>query len=81
MRIVEPGEEHADEECPVCLDELTSNVGGETASEEEAASAVVREMPCRHRFHGGCIDKWLGMNGSCPVCRYRMPAAEEEEPK
>lgn len=49
-----------DEECPVCLEGWG---GGETA----------KEMPCKHRFHGGCIEKWLNVSGSCPVCRYQMP--------
>lgn len=50
------------EECSVCLEEL--------------GQAVVKEMPCKHRFHGDCIDKWLGLHGTCPVCRYCMPAEE-----
>lgn len=50
------------EECSVCLDEF--------------GQAVVKEMPCKHRFHGDCIDKWLGLHGTCPVCRYCMPAEE-----
>ncbi|XP_020572810.1 E3 ubiquitin-protein ligase RNF181 homolog [Phalaenopsis equestris] len=54
------------EECSVCLDEF--------------GQAVVKEMPCKHRFHGDCIDKWLGLHGTCPVCRYCMPA-DESEPK
>lgn len=37
---------------------------------------VAKEMPCKHRFHGNCIEKWLGMHGSCPVCRYEMPVEE-----
>lgn len=49
--------------CVICLEEL-----GEWA----------REMPCRHRFHGHCIERWLRINGSCPVCRYRMPVDEAE---
>ncbi|XP_058772465.1 E3 ubiquitin-protein ligase MPSR1-like [Vicia villosa] len=55
-------------ECVVCLEEF--EVGG-----------VVREMPCEHRFHGDCIEKWLGIHGSCPVCRYQMPVDEKEEGK
>ncbi|CAL9181351.1 unnamed protein product [Musa hybrid cultivar] len=78
LRTVEPGEEDAGEECPVCLDGLGGGRGA--ASDEGAVPPSVREMPCRHRFHGGCIEKWLGMHGSCPVCRYQMPA-EEGEPK
>ncbi|KAI5437420.1 hypothetical protein KIW84_023510 [Lathyrus oleraceus] len=55
-------------ECVVCLEEF--EVGG-----------VVREMPCEHRFHGTCIEKWLGIHGSCPVCRYQMPVDEKDEGK
>lgn len=49
--------------CVICLEEF-----GEWA----------REMPCQHRFHGGCIERWLRIHGSCPVCRYRMPVDEAE---
>ncbi|CAL9761975.1 unnamed protein product [Musa acuminata subsp. burmannicoides] len=76
MRTVDVGEGEGvrQEECPVCLDGL-----GEGGKEESAA--VVREMPCGHRFHEGCIVKWLGMHGSCPVCRFRMPPEEGVDPK
>jgi len=52
-------------ECVVCLEEF--EVGG-----------VVKEMSCKHRFHGKCIEKWLGFHGSCPVCRYQMPVDEKD---
>ncbi|KAE8716277.1 putative RING-H2 finger protein ATL69 [Hibiscus syriacus] len=30
----------------------------------------MRMMPeCRHYFHAPCLDAWLKLNGSCPVCR------------
>ncbi|KAG2720461.1 hypothetical protein I3843_02G027900 [Carya illinoinensis] len=33
-------------------------------------SEMLRMMPeCRHYFHLSCIDPWLKLNGSCPVCR------------
>ncbi|KAE8679536.1 RING-H2 finger protein ATL68 [Hibiscus syriacus] len=33
-------------------------------------SETLRMMPeCRHYFHAPCLDAWLKLNGSCPVCR------------
>ncbi|KAL4361972.1 hypothetical protein GQ457_04G031040 [Hibiscus cannabinus] len=33
-------------------------------------SEMLRMMPeCRHHFHVFCVDAWLKLNGSCPVCR------------
>ncbi|KAG2257444.1 hypothetical protein Bca4012_094626 [Brassica carinata] len=52
-------------ECAICLEELK-------------VEERVKEMPCKHRFHGGCIEKWLGLHGSCPVCRYEMPVEGDE---
>ncbi|KAF6134493.1 hypothetical protein GIB67_028514 [Kingdonia uniflora] len=54
------------EECSICLEEW--EIGG----------GDVREMPCKHKYHWGCIEKWLGVHGSCPVCRFKMPVEEEE---
>ncbi|CAI8587912.1 unnamed protein product [Vicia faba] len=61
-------EESDHRECVVCLEEF--EVGG-----------VIREIPCEHRFYCDCIEKWLGIHGSCPVCRYQMPADEKDEGK
>ncbi|KAK4785815.1 hypothetical protein SAY86_002504 [Trapa natans] len=54
---------HPPPHCVICLEEF-----GEWA----------KEMPCLHRFHSDCIEKWLRINGSCPVCRHGMPAEEVE---
>ncbi|XP_010552573.1 PREDICTED: E3 ubiquitin-protein ligase RDUF1-like [Tarenaya hassleriana] len=55
-------------ECAICLDDM---VVGETG----------KEMPCKHRFHGQCIEKWLLLHGSCPVCRFEMPVDEDQASK
>ncbi|CAN8270269.1 unnamed protein product [Cochlearia groenlandica] len=44
-------------ECVICLSDF---VDGEE----------LRLLPkCNHRFHVGCIDKWLKQNLTCPKCR------------
>ncbi|KAF3976046.1 hypothetical protein CMV_000731 [Castanea mollissima] len=58
--------EESDKACSICLEEF--EVGGEA-----------REMPCKHKFHSGCIEKWLQVKGLCPLCRFVMPLEEEEE--
>ncbi|KAL1539437.1 RING-type E3 ubiquitin transferase [Salvia divinorum] len=52
------------EQCAICLEGW-----------EEGERA--KEMPCKHRFHGGCIERWLNVSGSCPVCRFEMPEEEK----
>ncbi|KAI4384839.1 hypothetical protein MLD38_002940 [Melastoma candidum] len=52
-----------DSTCPICLLDYQ-------------AKETLRTIPeCNHCFHAACIDEWLHLNASCPVCRNRpMPA-------
>lgn len=45
--------------CTVCMEEFKRG-------EEQ------RTLPCFHRFHAGCIDRWLRTNGTCPICKHRV---------
>ncbi|CAJ1847796.1 unnamed protein product [Sphenostylis stenocarpa] len=53
-------------QCSVCLDDF--EVGSEA-----------KEMPCKHRFHSGCILPWLELHSSCPVCRLQLPVDESKQ--
>ncbi|KAJ1947303.1 hypothetical protein EC988_005432 [Linderina pennispora] len=49
--------------CAICLAEI-------------AYQEVVMELPCRHRFHYDCIQKWLTTKSEqCPLCKGSVLAA------
>nr|XP_009603368.3 RING-H2 finger protein ATL20-like [Nicotiana tomentosiformis]XP_016442796.1 PREDICTED: RING-H2 finger protein ATL20-like [Nicotiana tabacum] len=50
--------------CPICLVEYS-------------AGESVRLIPlCQHSFHADCVDEWLKMKATCPVCRNSPPLLE-----
>ncbi|EHA8591883.1 putative E3 ubiquitin-protein ligase SIRP1 [Cocos nucifera] len=51
--------------CSVCLEDVV--IGTEA-----------KEMPCKHRFHSGCLLPWLDLHSSCPICRFQLPADESK---
>ncbi|KAJ9179933.1 hypothetical protein P3X46_008243 [Hevea brasiliensis] len=52
-------------QCSICLEEF--DIGDEA-----------KEMPCKHKFHSGCILPWLEIHSSCPVCRFQMPSDDSK---
>ncbi|KAL8138429.1 hypothetical protein V2J09_004430 [Rumex salicifolius] len=50
-----------DDTCPICLSEFKTK-------------ETLRCVPeCQHCFHADCIDEWLRIKGSCPLCR-KLPS-------
>lgn len=48
-----------DAECCICLSAYDDGV-------------ELRELPCGHHFHCACVDKWLYINATCPLCKYNI---------
>lgn len=42
------------EECTICFSTLKNKT---------------KRFKCNHYFHQDCIDNWITMNPSCPICR------------
>ncbi|KAL5569817.1 hypothetical protein UlMin_026392 [Ulmus minor] len=53
-------------QCSICLDDF--EIGSEA-----------KQMPCKHRFHSGCILQWLELHSSCPICRFQLPSDDESK--
>ncbi|GAB2211828.1 hypothetical protein Drorol1_Dr00025165 [Drosera rotundifolia] len=54
-----------DAECCICLTAYDHGI-------------ELREMPCGHHFHSACIEKWLYINSTCPLCKYDISKGSHE---
>jgi Ring finger domain len=59
--------EEEEEKCPVCLLEFEDQ-------------EQVKQLPCGHLFHEGCIDSWLVRNSKCPICKRDVKEGLNQNP-
>lgn len=52
-------------ECSVCFDTIDP--------------CDIYKSSCGHGFHNSCITQWLASKNTCPICRYQIYEAPEEE--
>ncbi|XP_074869314.1 RING finger protein 215 isoform X2 [Carettochelys insculpta] len=45
--------------CAVCLDQFHKN-------------QCLRVLPCSHEFHRDCVDPWLLLQQTCPLCKHNI---------
>ncbi|URD94403.1 RING-H2 finger protein ATL12 [Musa troglodytarum] len=51
-------------ECAVCISKFNGD-------------EVLRLLPkCKHAFHIDCVDRWLEVHSSCPLCRCKVVAGD-----
>ncbi|ORX50834.1 hypothetical protein DM01DRAFT_1408834 [Hesseltinella vesiculosa] len=55
----------SEETCIICKDVL------------QASQDKVTKMPCGHYFDQGCIQPWLELHNSCPMCRFQVETEEQ----
>ncbi|ENN75738.1 E3 ubiquitin-protein ligase Iruka isoform X1 [Dendroctonus ponderosae] len=54
-------------QCSVCWEHFT-------------VKEQVRQLPCLHIYHEGCIRPWLELHGTCPICRQNLTDGEDSNP-
>ena len=62
---------------PLCRMTASDLAGGPAAGKSCAICLAnfklnedIKSLPCLHRYHQNCIDKWLRHKAICPVCKF-----------
>ncbi|KAB0801642.1 hypothetical protein PPYR_03828 [Photinus pyralis] len=45
----------SEKDCVICFDVLKAS--------------SIKQLTCGHKFHADCINMWLNVRDSCPICR------------
>ncbi|KAF0034317.1 hypothetical protein F2P81_014383 [Scophthalmus maximus] len=64
----DPSQPAETDNCAVCLEAFNNNqlVPSRLVS---SSSQCLRVLPCLHEFHRECVDPWLLLQHTCPLCK------------
>ena len=72
------------EPCSICGDPMNDPLtqpslrSGPSEAEKEAEEVY---LGCSHKFHKGCIERWLNQGKPCPLCRSRVSLEKTTPPR
>lgn len=52
----------------VAAEEESSSLTCSVCLSDYCAGDSIRELPCGHKYHRGCIELWLATHTTCPLC-------------
>jgi hypothetical protein len=64
-RIATEKDQFGKAECSICTDNFNSG-------------DLLISLPCEHEYHSACIESWLKLNATCPICRYTITEQDVE---
>lgn len=53
------------ESCSICFEDFKNK-------------EMIGSVPCSHKFHKFCLDKWLKVNNICPLCRTSLSDEQDD---
>jgi uncharacterized membrane protein len=67
-------------ECMICLETFGSNESHDDDDENNNCQRR-QQLPCLHGFHANCLQQWLAIKQTCPICRIPVigPSSEEQQ--
>ena len=63
--------ENDDGGCRICLNAFNHDDNEQQQQQQQK----LRVLPCGHKFHQECADRWLATNATCPVCKQSIATA------
>jgi hypothetical protein len=58
-----------EQSCSICLEKFNIE---KYQAESEENQTIVELIVCNHRYHIHCLELWLRVNRSCPLCRIEL---------